>query len=329
MKIKFSEIVAQAAESSNPIGFDSASNLSLEEDLQLQKELEEMEAGNIPDEVVAAVTDSANEPHINQEDSQPVSSTDVQSPPEEHPAGDNLEENPSESLPRGSSRRTKASVVLSTHDLSEFNYNPILTESERQLGKTKPYWIPDEDCTNCMLCSLKFTVINRRHHCRCCGRVLCNACCSVKRPLPYIEDPEKKQKVCEPCSRTLDRIEEFEKRQREISTSGSNDRAPETCDVESGEPGPSSPSHGTLNRKKSVLKSKKNESTPEEPGSEKKRSVKFLDGVNPGHETESSDDPGPSRGSRSQPDQPSETVKKVSLCIVNLVNFIFTDSKKT
>ncbi|VDN59096.1 unnamed protein product [Dracunculus medinensis] len=31
-----------------------------------------------------------------------------------------------------------------------------------------------------MLCCAKFTLILRRHHCRCCGRVLCAYCTSHK-----------------------------------------------------------------------------------------------------------------------------------------------------
>lgn len=39
------------------------------------------------------------------------------------------------------------------------------------LGKQPPFWIPDSDAPNCMLCDMKFTVIKRRHHCRACGKV--------------------------------------------------------------------------------------------------------------------------------------------------------------
>lgn len=87
-----------------------------------------------------------------------------------------------------------------------------MTESELQLGKIKPYWIPDEDCTVCMLCSSKFTIVNRRHHCRSCGRVLCGSCCSIRRILLYrkLEDDNQKQRICIPCNKTLDRIEIYE-----------------------------------------------------------------------------------------------------------------------
>lgn len=44
-------------------------------------------------------------------------------------------------------------------------------ESGTVLGKQPPFWVPDSDAPNCMLCDTKFTVVKRRHHCRACGKV--------------------------------------------------------------------------------------------------------------------------------------------------------------
>lgn len=63
----------------------------------------------------------------------------------------------------------------------------------------------------CMLCSNKFTLVNRRHHCRSCGRVLCGTCSAIRRLLPYMNKNETKQRVCLPCNKNLDRIEEYNK----------------------------------------------------------------------------------------------------------------------
>ncbi|VDN25842.1 unnamed protein product [Gongylonema pulchrum] len=73
-----------------------------------------------------------------------------------------------------------ASVVTSTHDISRDSGVKYLTESERQLGRVKPIWIADKETLSCMLCCTKFTVFLRRHHCRCCGRVLCAQCTTRK-----------------------------------------------------------------------------------------------------------------------------------------------------
>uniref|UniRef100_A0A0K0D1Q9 FYVE-type domain-containing protein n=1 Tax=Angiostrongylus cantonensis TaxID=6313 RepID=A0A0K0D1Q9_ANGCA len=76
--------------------------------------------------------------------------------------------------------------------LSQESDSMRLTESELQLGKSKPYWIPDDDCAVCMLCNSKFSLLNRRHHCRACGRVACGSCCKERAVLHYMKDDPKK-----------------------------------------------------------------------------------------------------------------------------------------
>ena len=46
-----------------------------------------------------------------------------------------------------------------------------LTEEQLMLGRVQPFWVPDADSPNCMICAAKFTVVKRRHHCRACGKV--------------------------------------------------------------------------------------------------------------------------------------------------------------
>lgn len=43
-----------------------------------------------------------------------------------------------------------------------------------------PSWQPDSDASACVLCETTFTLLNRRHHCRKCGHVIC-ASCSAQR----------------------------------------------------------------------------------------------------------------------------------------------------
>lgn len=74
---------------------------------------------------------------------------------------------------------------------------PTLSPEERNLGKYPPFWVPDADAQNCMLCNVKFSVIKRRHHCRACGKVLCSKCCSLKASLDYMDNAEGR--VCHPC----------------------------------------------------------------------------------------------------------------------------------
>ncbi|XP_066996678.2 zinc finger FYVE domain-containing protein 16 [Anabrus simplex] len=80
----------------------------------------------------------------------------------------------------------------------------VLSPEERSLGKLPPFWVPDSDAPNCMLCDLKFTVLKRRHHCRACGKVLCSKCCSLKSRLEYMENAEAR--VCHPCFDILAKV---------------------------------------------------------------------------------------------------------------------------
>ncbi|XP_033219235.1 zinc finger FYVE domain-containing protein 16 isoform X2 [Belonocnema kinseyi] len=78
-------------------------------------------------------------------------------------------------------------------------------DSGMVLGKQPPFWIPDSDAPNCMLCDVKFTVIKRRHHCRACGKVLCSKCCSMKYRLEYQGNIDSR--VCLPCHQLLIKAE--------------------------------------------------------------------------------------------------------------------------
>mmetsp|Transcript_59378 Transcript_59378/g.145265 ORF Transcript_59378/g.145265 Transcript_59378/m.145265 type:complete len:2104 (+) Transcript_59378:138-6449(+) len=40
----------------------------------------------------------------------------------------------------------------------------------------RTHWMPDRLCKTCYACEKEFTVFRRRHHCRICGQIFCNAC---------------------------------------------------------------------------------------------------------------------------------------------------------
>lgn len=82
---------------------------------------------------------------------------------------------------------------------SQFQPLPSLTNS---IGYVRPYWMPDQEAPNCLGCSLRFTVIKRRHHCRACGKVYCAACSTQKAKLPYMDF--KEARVCATCFDLLD-----------------------------------------------------------------------------------------------------------------------------
>ncbi|KYM83765.1 Zinc finger FYVE domain-containing protein 9 [Atta colombica] len=76
-----------------------------------------------------------------------------------------------------------------------------LVECNTVLGKQPPFWVPDSDAPSCMLCDVKFTVLKRRHHCRACGKVLCNKCCNMKYRLEYQGNIDSR--VCVSCFHLL------------------------------------------------------------------------------------------------------------------------------
>ncbi|XP_011635396.1 LOW QUALITY PROTEIN: zinc finger FYVE domain-containing protein 16 [Pogonomyrmex barbatus] len=80
-----------------------------------------------------------------------------------------------------------------------------LVECNTVLGKQPPFWVPDSDAPSCMLCDVKFTVLKRRHHCRACGKVLCNKCCNMKYRLEYQGNIDSR--VCVSCYHLLTKAE--------------------------------------------------------------------------------------------------------------------------
>ncbi|OAY36330.1 1-phosphatidylinositol-3-phosphate 5-kinase FAB1B isoform X2 [Manihot esculenta] len=69
---------------------------------------------------------------------------------------------------------------------------------------SRDFWMPDQSCRVCYECDSQFTIINRRHHCRLCGRVFCAKCTANSVPAPST-DPRtpreelEKIRVCNYC----------------------------------------------------------------------------------------------------------------------------------
>ncbi|XP_049452932.1 zinc finger FYVE domain-containing protein 26 isoform X1 [Epinephelus fuscoguttatus] len=59
-------------------------------------------------------------------------------------------------------------------------------------------WVPDTKQHMCMVCQReRFTMFNRRHHCRRCGRLVCHACSEHKMPVEGC--PGEEVRVCDQC----------------------------------------------------------------------------------------------------------------------------------
>ncbi|CAN8327184.1 unnamed protein product [Cochlearia groenlandica] len=69
---------------------------------------------------------------------------------------------------------------------------------------SRDFWMPDQSCPVCYECDSHFTVFNRRHHCRLCGRVFCAKCAANSVPSPSDETKESHEeperiRVCNYC----------------------------------------------------------------------------------------------------------------------------------
>ena len=69
---------------------------------------------------------------------------------------------------------------------------------------SRDFWMPDESCRVCYECDTQFTLFNRRHHCRLCGRVFCGKCTENSVPVPSSDpktplEEQERIRVCNYC----------------------------------------------------------------------------------------------------------------------------------
>ena len=62
-------------------------------------------------------------------------------------------------------------------------------------------WVPDEEKLDCEDCGAKFTLLERRHHCRKCGGIFCNTCSDYRLELNELGF-QKPVRVCRTCFST-------------------------------------------------------------------------------------------------------------------------------
>jgi hypothetical protein len=65
-------------------------------------------------------------------------------------------------------------------------------------------WQPDEAADTCQICHTGFDMLIRRHHCRNCGILVCDACSPFRMPLPHL-NLHRLERVCSPCKVLLDK----------------------------------------------------------------------------------------------------------------------------
>ncbi|VUZ41899.1 unnamed protein product [Hymenolepis diminuta] len=94
-------------------------------------------------------------------------------------------------------------------------------QTKLSLVTKSPVWIPNSEATHCMVCSVtEFTLVQRRHHCRNCGKVVCGKCSQYRWVLPA-QGPNK-LRICKDCHELLRSQQEKSKKATEA---GKNDSA--------------------------------------------------------------------------------------------------------
>ncbi|XP_045180167.2 zinc finger FYVE domain-containing protein 21-like isoform X2 [Mercenaria mercenaria] len=97
---------------------------------------------------------------------------------------------------------------------------PVNESSASPFTLPEPSWIPDAQCQSCIQCQGKFDFLNRRHHCRRCGKCFCDTCSSAKVLLPrmlYV-DPVRHCAGCTAVSKKENDF--FEKHIKALMTGG-------------------------------------------------------------------------------------------------------------
>lgn len=86
--------------------------------------------------------------------------------------------------------KLKSKRIQFPNDLNESNVTPAMFEA-----KIPAAWMESDAC---MICSKKFNLLNRKHHCRSCGGIFCQEHSSKEIPLPElgIHTPVR---VCDDC----------------------------------------------------------------------------------------------------------------------------------
>lgn len=139
------------------------------------------------------------------------------SKPQLHPNSSAAVQPPSEHADRAHNRSPPSSGVK---NVTVF---PLAPASAIELAKdghsTSTFlktvkWMNDEDAPRCCECNAAFTVFNRRHHCRVCGRLVDSRCCSkfyinntiVNQSVGVASDFHRiVELVCYPCQKDIQR----------------------------------------------------------------------------------------------------------------------------
>ncbi|KAJ2160311.1 hypothetical protein GGF46_002357 [Coemansia sp. RSA 552] len=67
-----------------------------------------------------------------------------------------------------------------------------------------PVWDPDESSNRCYICFRDFTLFMRRHHCRACGKIVCNSC--SRKNIVFVDPASAETKEGRGCDQCIARM---------------------------------------------------------------------------------------------------------------------------
>ncbi|XP_040570676.1 WD repeat and FYVE domain-containing protein 3 isoform X2 [Lepeophtheirus salmonis] len=76
------------------------------------------------------------------------------------------------------------------------------TVSSRPGKEMVDHWWKDEGVESCVDCGVKFTIYERRHHCRNCGKVFCSSCSQYQAEIPRLKIMHP-VRVCKQCHQKI------------------------------------------------------------------------------------------------------------------------------
>ncbi|KAG8047616.1 hypothetical protein GUJ93_ZPchr0008g12981 [Zizania palustris] len=112
---------------------------------------------------------------------------------------------------------------------------------------SRDFWMPDQSCRVCYDCDVQFTILNRRHHCRHCGRVFCARCTSnsvLHAPEDAVREDCERIRVCNYCFKRW--LEEEVAFQRDVTQQSSLVLSPSASALSLGSNKSSSTRHNSV-----------------------------------------------------------------------------------
>ncbi|XP_040188463.1 zinc finger FYVE domain-containing protein 26 isoform X1 [Rana temporaria] len=115
-------------------------------------------------------------------------------------------------IPEGNSQSAELETIVSSSQADQLSSTFFVGLPDKGQRRSKPspefvppekpptkmQWIPDDTEVTCMVCKNEtFTMFNRRHHCRRCGRLVCSSCSMKKMVVEGCR--ENPARVCDQC----------------------------------------------------------------------------------------------------------------------------------